>query len=91
MYAAAGGAYRTAELLLSHGASVNARDMSGFTPVLFASMHNRTQTALLLSRHGADLQAKNHYGYGGLWYAKQHENRELVSLFKESPEADYHN
>ena len=42
-----------AELLISKGADVNARDKSGFTPLNWASNQGHTAVVELLKMHGA--------------------------------------
>lgn len=70
-YAAANGCYDVCELLLRHGADVNAKNKNGFTPLFEASVrgifkptaHKFPKVCELLLAHGADYNAKSHcYG-----------------------------
>jgi cytohesin len=47
-----------AELLLAHGANVNARESDGTTSLLVAAKNDDKDMALLLLAHGADVNAK---------------------------------
>jgi len=48
------GHYEVAEMLIAHGASVNASDFWRFTPLHEASFKSRARVCRLLLRHGAD-------------------------------------
>ena len=53
MWAANNGYTETAELLLKHGANVNAKDNEGSTALMCAADNGHTETANLLRRYGA--------------------------------------
>ena len=81
----------TAELLLAHGADVNARGKSERTPLHVAASqrlnayaqlllaHHENLTALLLA-HGADVNAKTAYGWTPLKCAVAEGNESVVTL-----------
>jgi ankyrin repeat protein len=46
-------------LLLSHGADVNAKDKFGLTPLHWATLHDNEVSADVLLAHGADVNAKD--------------------------------
>eukprot|EP00026_Physarum_polycephalum_P017727 Phypoly_transcript_19050.p1 GENE.Phypoly_transcript_19050~~Phypoly_transcript_19050.p1 ORF type:complete len:135 (+),score=22.87 Phypoly_transcript_19050:77-481(+) len=54
-WAARTGMISTVELLLSHGAKVNAKDTSGETPLHKAAWRNQTETVEVLIEHGASI------------------------------------
>ena len=69
--AAQRGGSATAELLLKHGADVNAKNRDGLTPLHDAAWKKAFSTAELLLRHGADVQAKDANGWTPLHWAAQ--------------------
>ena len=50
MYAVLGNQPKICEVLLGLGAAVNARDTSGFTPLLWATYHAESQVIRVLLR-----------------------------------------
>ena len=52
-------AKKTAELLVQHGADVNAKDKSYMTPLHRAAEKNSKEFAELLLKQGADVHAKD--------------------------------
>ena len=69
--AAQRGGSATAELLLKHGADVNAKNRDGLTPLHDAAWKKAFSTAELLLRHGADVHAKDANGWTPLHWAAQ--------------------
>lgn len=53
---------RIAELLIAHGANVNARDSGGETPLFVAAHWNDTEWIRVLLDHGAEIEAKDERG-----------------------------
>ena len=51
-----------AEVLLAHGAKVNARDDSGRTPLHWAALNGYCEVARVLIKHGADMKARTAAG-----------------------------
>jgi cytohesin len=64
--AAATGSVKSAELLLAHGADVNALDDSGFSPLHYAAYYGQPEVAALLIRSGADVNARGKWGWTAL-------------------------
>jgi ankyrin repeat protein len=76
--AAAQGNKDVVELLLSHGADVNAKDNKlGYTPLHWAVRADNKDVAELLLSHGADVNAKNKHGETPLHKA---DNKDVVEL-----------
>ena len=50
------------EILLAHGADVNAKSDSGYTPLHGAARDAAFERVKVLLEHGADVNAKNSYG-----------------------------
>ena len=61
-YAVVGGHKEVAELLISKGADVNAKDKDGWTPLHEATMGGHKEVAELLIVKGADVNAKDEGG-----------------------------
>ena len=57
-----GNATETAQLLLTQGAEINAKNDKGRTPLHNAAEDNATETAQLLLTQGAEINAKNDKG-----------------------------
>lgn len=58
-----GGNKAAAEVLIVHGADVNAKDKDGNTPLTWASYTGKKEIAKLLISKGADVNVKNNDGY----------------------------
>jgi tetratricopeptide (TPR) repeat protein len=59
------------DLLLSHGANVNAVDLNGNTPIHIAGLHNPvTDVIIALLKNGANIDMPNAEGYTALEYLK---------------------
>jgi len=68
-----------AQMLIEHGANVNARAKDGFTPLLNASTVELTR---LLLQHGADPFAKDDRGETALDWAKQMNRKDQAALLE---------
>ncbi len=74
------------ELLLSHGANVNAKnnnDHWGTTPLHAAAHANQRAIAELLIAHGADIQATNLNGRTPLAETEFHKAKPVANLLKQ--------
>jgi len=69
-----------AELLIAHGADVNARTVSGEAPLHYAAEDGNEEIASLLLASGADLQAKNNAGQTALHWAAQNGHTGMATL-----------
>ncbi len=56
-------------ILIKKGAKVDAKDLLGWTPLIYASYYGRTAFAALLIEKGADLNVKSNAGWTPLMYA----------------------
>ncbi|CAH0549306.1 unnamed protein product [Brassicogethes aeneus] len=56
--AAATGNVKIAKVLLSNGADINAQDINGYSPLMFAVIKNHTETAEFLINQGADVNLR---------------------------------
>ena len=76
-------AHETAEVLLKHGADVNARHrVIGGTPLHDAAKNNAHETAEVLLKHGADANAKSKFGYTPLYWAEKEKDRETAEVLR---------
>uniref|UniRef100_A0A8C7A4H6 Poly [ADP-ribose] polymerase n=1 Tax=Nothoprocta perdicaria TaxID=30464 RepID=A0A8C7A4H6_NOTPE len=89
------GHYEVTELLLKHGACVNAMDLWQFTPLHEAASKNRVEVCSLLLSHGADPTLLNCHGKSAVDMAPTPELRERLtyefkghSLLQAAREAD---
>ena len=81
------GVTQTISLLIAHGATVDARDASGATPLMRAAETGNLDVVKLLIAHGGNINAKDLKGHSALQYAKDgwnKENRKAVIRFLES-------
>jgi ankyrin repeat protein len=70
-------------LLLEHGADINVRSRSGWTPLYLASMNGALEVVRLLLEHGADVEAKDKYGGTALQVATGGRHDKVVKLLRE--------
>lgn len=71
-----------AELLLSKGSNVNAKQSGGFTPLHEAAQSGQKEMTELLIRSGADVNAKNDKGQTPLGLALEKDYREVAELLR---------
>jgi hypothetical protein len=69
-----------AELFLTHGAQVDAKDTEGLTPLHEAAWGNQLEMARLLLAHGADVNARDIYGDTPADVAARNGYQELFQL-----------
>lgn len=69
-------------LLLASGANVNARDSSGWTPLMRACNAGAFEVALMMLEHGAEPHARNDEGYTA-WGRIPGNCTRLLALFRE--------
>lgn len=65
------GSTGVAQLLMAHGADVNARDRGGDTPLMYAAVAGRQKMAALLLAHGANLTEDDRRGRVAIYLAAQ--------------------
>jgi len=68
------------ELLLARGADVNARENSGWTPLLWAANKGHVKLAEMLLARGADVNARANDGTTPLQTAACYDHRDLAQL-----------
>jgi ankyrin repeat protein len=73
------------ELLLGHGAPVNAIQAGGFTPLFSAAIANRRDLAELLLDHGADSSHKSDQGKTAADFARERGHAELAAWLDAQP------
>ena len=72
--------FEIAELLIIHGADVNARQMQGVTPLHSAAHNGQTRISRLLIENGADINAEMDNGQTPLFMAKEKGFQETVEF-----------
>lgn len=72
-----------AEMLVAHGADVNARQAGGWTPLHQAAIHGQVDLATLLLDHGADINAKAENGKTPLALATTGKHKAMTALLRE--------
>ena len=80
MIASSSGHNASVELLLTHGADINAKDKYGRTALMYASKHGHTAIVELLLNHGADINDKDNKGSTALMFASEHGHTATVDL-----------
>ncbi|MBV9125223.1 MAG: ankyrin repeat domain-containing protein, partial [Planctomycetes bacterium] len=79
------GHVKVAEVLLAHGADVNARDRSKITPLHRAAEYGRSDVVKLLLAHQADRHARSWDGQTPLDYAREHRDEKIIQLLEQVP------
>ena len=69
-----------AKFLVENGASVNARDDDGATPLMSAALHNHGDLAKLLLENGASVDARDDMGGTALMIAGEHGHESIANL-----------
>jgi uncharacterized protein len=75
----------TIELLIAHGADVNAAQTGGFTAIFSAAAANRLDLAELLMEHGANPHIANEQGKTPADFAREHGHTDLAAWFDALP------
>ena len=75
----------TIELLIAHGADVNAAQTGGFTAIFSAAAANRLDLAELLMEHGANPHLANEQGKTPADFAREHGHTDLAEWFDALP------
>ncbi len=81
-YAAEGDRMAVADLLLQHGAEVDAQDAYGETPLHYAVREGSVATVELLISQGADVNARNGSGSTPLTFAVNQGHRKIVEILQ---------
>jgi ankyrin repeat protein len=88
--AASGGNKEVVELLIAHGAEVNAKvdhiiffDQSYFTPLHYAAQGGHKEVVEVLLAHGADVTAKSVKGKTPLKLAEEAGHQDIVDLLRQ--------
>ena len=78
------------QLLIDHGANVNAADDAGFTPLMYIAFDatggedkKTIHAARLLMEHGADVNARDKDGKTALAHAPRSSRNLITALLKE--------
>lgn len=74
---------RVAELLVAHGADVNARDLMGLTPLHRAAVSDNDTVTETLLAHRADVNAKDNDGETPLHQAMERGNDAVAKILRE--------
>jgi ankyrin repeat protein len=82
MLAATAGSMETVDLLLKHGAKVNAKNSGGITALMIVAANNESKIATALLAAGADAAAKSDDGRTALSIAQSNNSDALVKLLQ---------
>lgn len=80
MLAAGNGTPELINLLLEHGAKINAMNVNGDTPLIYAVLSGRVENVKLLLMHGADPNMQNQEKMSSLSYARQQSLDKVVEV-----------
>ena len=70
---------------IASGATVNAKDEDGTTPLMWALICRFPDIAKVLVERGADVNMKDKDGKTAIYYAQRNECKEFASLLKNTP------
>lgn len=82
------GDLQSVEVCIENGADVNARDMDGFTALMWACMRGNFEIVKYLVERGADVNAKNDAGFTALMMASGQGYFEIVEYLIENGAKD---
>ena len=71
------------ELLISHGANVNLKDLGGKTPLFWAACNGHEGSCQLLIENGADCNARDRDGNTPFYWAKLKGQTHVCNLLRE--------
>ena len=83
--AAQRGHAKVAEVLLSHGADVTARNGRKLTPLHWAAFYAKTNVTSVLLAHGANPNLEDQYQQTPLSLARERGNQEMIRLLEKAP------
>jgi ankyrin repeat protein len=72
-----------AQILIEHGADVNATTPDGKTPLMFAAMFNQTAIMELLLSHGANADLKSAEGMTAMSLAQSMNAQDSIQLLSD--------
>jgi ankyrin repeat protein len=75
--------FNVAEVMIKHGAEVDIRNDSGWTPLIWASIKGRTKAVKFLLNHSANINICNSDGWNALTGAFFKRRTEIVALLQE--------
>jgi cytohesin len=81
-YAARFGNKNVAEVLIAHGADINAKDKWDYQPIHWAAYHDRADVVELLISKGADVNAKTSLDKTPLQLAKPRRNTAAIEVLR---------
>ena len=76
------GSYEAAEALCAHGAELDTRDNSQWTPLMFAAANGHPKICAMLLALGADPSLKDEDGETALDFAREQNKPECVALLQ---------
>ena len=84
MDAAALGKTNIVQILIANGATVNARDSNGRTPLMWASMQGQIEAVRVLLASGADVKATDAHGKTAADIANIRKHNDIAKLINKS-------
>jgi quinoprotein dehydrogenase-associated probable ABC transporter substrate-binding protein len=86
MLASMSGSIETVDLLIKHGAKVNAKNPGGVTALMIVAASNQSKVGSRLIEAGADLDARSEDGRTALTIAQANNSEAVLKLLKEAAE-----